>query len=995
MRKFFTLLFIAMTGFAAVSQAALSGTYTVGGTTPDYATPAAAASALVSQGVSGPVTFNIRPGTYTGKVDVNAFAGASEVNRVTFQSENGDSTSVIITDVAGSTATGNYTVSVYGADYVTFRQVTISRTGSGTYSVVFRIDNIATGTTIENCVLVGQTGGSNSTNNVIIYSPAGGVSADSITTVRHNNIFNGAYGVYFAGPNVTLREPRNNVSDNYFAGQIGRAIHLQDQRNPEVHHNIIESATTAAGFYGIYTSNVDRGMNIHNNRLDIRGTGNSYGIHLNNSVSTAGSEGLIANNSISMTGTGTQLGIHCVGSSFQKIYYNSINIYSTVAAAVAFNINGTANANLSVMNNNFVCKGGRGILVPNNAASALVACNYNNLFGGAATGSWADTNRVTLADWQAASGYDANSVSGDPQYVSDLDLHAASAIVNDNAMAVPEVTEDFDGDTRSATNPDMGADEFTPLADNVGPVAFISPAVSSCGDDSVTVTVTIRNFGGAAQSNIPVTVELTGAVTATLTDTYAGPLNSGATATITFAQTFNTSAGGTVNFSAFTALTGDQDNSNDTILYSANFLQIPNAPSSNPLTLCIGGTISTTTDSGFTTFWYDSANAAEPIAVGNTFAPTITSDATYYVEARQDGVGGCLRITEVALDDPAGFGDYIEVQNISGLAFDATGWKVVASDSYTDINLVNTSTWDLGIFQPGEIQYRTDGSTNPWGANLLFNPGNNAWVMIIDDNGNVIDYVAIGFTESEILNQNISAGGFTNITIGSEWSGDGTVACGTSSVSRTGATDNNNAGDFPCESYTGGAQNATLSTSFTGCGYGQCPSLRVPVSVTVLPALSVSLGPDTAFSAPFSYTIDAGAGFTSYLWSDGSTGQTLTVTAAGIYSVTVTDASGCNGVDSVEVTVTTGVSNIDASFLRVFPNPASSRVSISGLDRLSGKLNVRISDMQGRIVYDSDRSASAGARMDIETSALSEGNYLLQLTGDGFFYHQQLLITRN
>ena len=180
-------------------------------------------------------------------------------------------------------------------------------------------------------------------------------------------------------------------------------------------------------------------------------------------------------------------------------------------------------------------------------------------------GSWDGVNAATLADWQAASAKDAHSVSGDPQYVSNTDLHAASGVVNDNALPIASITTDIDGNTRSVTNPDMGAAEFSPLADNMGAVAIIEPKNTSCGSDQVQVKLVIRNFGGATQANVPVTVELSGAVTTTLNETYAGPLAGGASDTVTFSQTISTLSGGTVNFMAYTSLSADQDNNNDTI----------------------------------------------------------------------------------------------------------------------------------------------------------------------------------------------------------------------------------------------------------------------------------------------------------------------------------------------------------------------------------------------------------------------------------------------
>lgn len=72
------------------------------------------------------------------------------------------------------------------------------------------------------------------------------------------------------------------------------------------------------------------------------------------------------------------------------------------------------------------------------------------------------------------------------------------------------------------------------------------------------------------------------------------------------------------------------------------------------------------------------------------------------------------------------------------------------------------------------------------------------------------------------------------------------------------------------------------------------------VQVIVLPLPLFTLGTDTVVcEAPFEIT-PSGAYF-SYLWQDGSTDTTLTVMEPGIYSVTVTDAFGCEGNATIEV----------------------------------------------------------------------------------------------
>ncbi len=65
----------------------------------------------------------------------------------------------------------------------------------------------------------------------------------------------------------------------------------------------------------------------------------------------------------------------------------------------------------------------------------------------------------------------------------------------------------------------------------------------------------------------------------------------------------------------------------------------------------------------------------------------------------------------------------------------------------------------------------------------------------------------------------------------------------------------------------------------------------------------VDIGNDTTFCEGDSVVLDAGPGFSSYLWSTGSEAQSITVTEAGLYYVTVTDTTGCEASDSVNVDV--------------------------------------------------------------------------------------------
>ena len=77
----------------------------------------------------------------------------------------------------------------------------------------------------------------------------------------------------------------------------------------------------------------------------------------------------------------------------------------------------------------------------------------------------------------------------------------------------------------------------------------------------------------------------------------------------------------------------------------------------------------------------------------------------------------------------------------------------------------------------------------------------------------------------------------------------------------------------------------------------------VTQSVGVFEPPPLDLGEDFQVITDLQHTLDAGPGFLSYLWQDGSTAQTFTISEPGIglYAVTVTDANGCSVYDETEV----------------------------------------------------------------------------------------------
>ena len=96
---------------------------------------------------------------------------------------------------------------------------------------------------------------------------------------------------------------------------------------------------------------------------------------------------------------------------------------------------------------------------------------------------------------------------------------------------------------------------------------------------------------------------------------------------------------------------------------------------------------------------------------------------------------------------------------------------------------------------------------------------------------------------------------------------------------------------------------ATTTYTVTGSDANNCSSTD-DIVVTVTSNPTIDLGSDTAFiCAGTSETLDAGSGFSSYLWNNGSNAQTLLATTAGTYSVTGADANGCTASDTITVII--------------------------------------------------------------------------------------------
>ncbi len=157
MKRSLTLLVGLSMAATQLGAQALTGTVTVGGTSPDYATLAAAVQALQTNGVGpGGLTVALRPGTYLEQLVLNAISGTSATSPLRFVGRGG----VVTLQPLGTSASSDAAVLLTACDFVTLDSLNIRDGGTSAADRVELGVNItgtatkgSTNNTISNCAI--------------------------------------------------------------------------------------------------------------------------------------------------------------------------------------------------------------------------------------------------------------------------------------------------------------------------------------------------------------------------------------------------------------------------------------------------------------------------------------------------------------------------------------------------------------------------------------------------------------------------------------------------------------------------------------------------------------------------------------------------------------------------------------------------------------------------------------------------------------------------
>lgn len=184
-------------------------------------------------------------------------------------------------------------------------------------------------------------------------------------------------------------------------------------------------------------------------------------------------------------------------------------------------------------------------------------------------------------------------------------------------------------------------------------------------------------------------------------------------------------------------------------------------------------------------------------------------------------------------------------------------------------------------------------------------------------------------------------------------------------------------------------QQGSVILRVTAYGNDSCASHTDAMVLSFLELPLVDLGSDTVLCENYSITLDAGPGYASYRWSDGSDGRYLTLDTSllpapgGVVGVSITDASSCSNDDQIVISFVP-CPGIDEAQLNgvfnIYPNPATDRLYVSIDLPNTDKAVATIVDMTGRIWVEQECSPLDYSQiLQLDISPLPPGIYLISI----------------
>lgn len=491
----------------------VSGNFTVGGTGANFSTIKSALDSIKMWGVCGPVNLILNANVvYTEQVLIERINNLSAVNILTIKGNN-----AVIKPVITNTDS-RAIIKLKDIKYVVLDSLNLQFDAASTYTYGIHFMPNTHNITIKNSSVNSSTTSTSST------SFAGIVFSGSNSTILNNNfnsfknniienntIIGGYYSIALYGNanDISLVKGNtfinNNIRDFYSYG-----ISIYSADSTTIYGNNIQrpNRTSVSAAYNIYIGAGSKGLKVFNNKISntfgaaLTSTSAFYGIYFTASSATQDKESIVANNLIyNIKSNGAQYGMFVSTSDSIQFYHNTIVFDHTSSATTV--INGLLQSGATVCKNIIFKNNLISITRPGaanrvgiylTASNSTLISDYNNIYvnGQGSTnliGNVSSTTYPSLISWNN-SGYDVNSYTLNPAFTTATPgvLLPSSGALDNRGTYLNFVSKDLRDSVRNINTPDIGAFEFTGIAQDAGLTA-INFRGQCAGNTDVTISV--------------------------------------------------------------------------------------------------------------------------------------------------------------------------------------------------------------------------------------------------------------------------------------------------------------------------------------------------------------------------------------------------------------------------------------------------------------------------------------------------------------------------
>lgn len=374
---------------------------------------------------------------------------------------------------------------------------------------------------------------------------------------------------------------------------------------------------------------------------------------------------------------------------------------------------------------------------------------------------------------------------------------------------------------------------------------------------------------------------------------------------------------------------------------------------SGPLTFCQGSSVTMTAGSGLSYQWYN-ASGAIPGATGMSYTATVAG--SYYMT--ETNAFGCSATSPTSV---------VVVNPLPNAAIVTGGPTIFCAGGSVTLNATAGGGLTYQWYRSGTA---VPGATNP------------TYIAAVSGDYRVrVTNSATGcsaLTAGDTIVTSVASTSILPLTPAQFcWGGSALLGASVSGPGTAGVTYQWYFGGIPIVAASGPTYNATVPGSYmlTISIPGSCTYTTTATTVTEKPLPNPIVSYNSA-----THVLSVQSYYVSYQWYKdlaaipGANSATTIATGSAGYKVQVTDTNGCQSFSAaypLTMTGGTGVANVNAADIKVYPNPAQSSVFVEA----GMQVRAVVSGIDGRDVAEQ----SGNGTIEIDLKNLADGIYMIRI----------------